>query len=47
MAASLREITRTVWDEAVLLLARLIDLLWTRAPRLVSGPAGEASRAAR
>jgi len=47
VAASLREITRTVWDEAVLLLERLIDLLWTRAPRLLSGPAGEASRAAR
>jgi len=47
VAASLREITRTVWDEALLLLERLIDLLWTRAPRLLSGPAGEASRAAR
>ena len=47
VAASLREITRTVWDEALLLLERLIDLLWTRAPRLLSGPAGEASRAIR
>ena len=47
VAASLREITRTVWDEALLLLERLIDLLWTRAPRLLSGPTGEASRAAR
>ena len=47
VAASLREITRTLWDEAVLLLERLVDLVWTAAPRLLTGPAGAASRAIR
>ncbi len=47
VAASLREITRTLWDEARLLLERLVDLVWTTAPRLLTGPAGAASRAIR
>ena len=47
VVASLREITRTLWDEAVLLLERLVDLVWTAAPRLLTGPAGAASRAIR
>ena len=47
VAASLREITRTLWDEARLLLERLVDLVWTTAPRLLTGPAGAAARAIR
>jgi hypothetical protein len=47
VAASLREITRTLWDEAVLLVERLIDLVWKTAPRLLTGPADAASRATR
>jgi len=47
VAASLREMTRTLWDEALLLLERLVDLVWKTAPRLLTGPAGAASRAIR
>ena len=39
VAASLREMAHTVWDEALLLLERLVDLVWTAAPRLLTGPA--------
>ena len=39
VAASLREMTRTLWDEALLLLERLVDLVWKTAPRLLTGPA--------
>ncbi len=39
MAASLREMAHTLWDEALLLLERLVDLVWTAAPRLLTGPA--------
>ena len=39
VAASLREMARTLWDEALLLLERLVDLVWTAAPRLLTGPA--------
>ena len=39
VAASLHEMARTLWDEAWLLLERLVDLVWTAAPRLLTGPA--------
>jgi hypothetical protein len=39
VAASLREMAHTLWDEALLLLERLVDLVWTAAPRLLTGPA--------
>ena len=39
VAASLREMAHTVWDEALLLLERLVDLVWAAAPRLLTGPA--------
>jgi hypothetical protein len=38
VVASLREMARTLWDEAALLLGRLVDLVWTAAPRLLTGP---------
>src|SRR2546428_9817005 len=38
VAASLREIARTLLDDALLLLERLADLAWTAAPRLLPGP---------
>lgn len=44
VTASLREMGRTLWDEALLLLARLIDLVKSSAPRLLAGPAGSSSR---
>lgn len=44
--ASLRDVARTLWEEALLLLGRLTDLLWA-APRLLTGPNGAGSRAAR
>src|SRR5204863_98801 len=39
VAARLHEMARTLWDEAWLLLERLVDLVWTAAPRLLTGPA--------
>ena len=42
MTASLRDMARTLWDEALLLLERLIDAVWTGVPRLLTGPAGTA-----
>ncbi len=38
VAASLREMARTLWDEALLLLERVVDLVWAAAPRLLTGP---------
>ena len=43
VTASLREMGRTLWDEALLLLARLVDLVKSSAPRLLAGPADSAS----
>jgi hypothetical protein len=36
--ASLREIAQTLWEETVLLLGRLTDLIRDTAPRLLTGP---------
>ncbi len=38
MAASLRELGRTLWDELVLLTQRLVELVRRTAPRLLTGP---------
>jgi hypothetical protein len=46
VAASLRDIGRTLWEEALLLIGRLTDLIRT-APRLLIGSNGAGSRAAR
>jgi hypothetical protein len=37
LAASLREVARTFWEEALLLLGRLADLLRSTSPRLLTG----------
>src|ERR1700758_4979658 len=39
MAASLRGMAQTLWDEALLLVERLVDLVWTAVPQLLTGPA--------
>ena len=39
VTGSLREVARTLWDEALLLLERLVDLVWPGASRLLSAPA--------
>jgi len=36
--AGLRDVARTLWDEAMLLLGRLSDLVWLPVPRLLTGP---------
>src|SRR5262249_22501999 len=38
MMASLRELGRTLWEETLLLLGRLTDLIRDTAPRLLMGP---------
>jgi hypothetical protein len=43
VVASLRDIARTLWEEALLLLGRLTDLI-RAAPRLLTGPNGASSR---
>jgi hypothetical protein len=44
VTASLREMARTLWDEALLLLERVIDLVRNSAPGLLTGPAASAPR---
>ena len=39
VTGSLREVARTLWDEALLLLERLVDLVWPGASRLLAPPA--------
>lgn len=41
--ATLRDMGRTVWDEALLLFGRLLDLVRGSAPKLLRGPADTAS----
>ena len=43
---SLREMARTLWEEALLLVGRLTDFV-RAAPRLLTGPNGANSRASR
>jgi hypothetical protein len=38
VGASLRDIARTLWDEALLVLGRLVDLVRTTVPGLLTGP---------
>ena len=38
--ATVREMSRTAWDEAVLLFWRLADFVRVAAPRLLAGPSG-------
>src|SRR5881628_156793 len=38
VTATVREMSRTLWDEAVLLFWRLADFLRGAAPRLLTGP---------
>jgi hypothetical protein len=45
VSASLQEIARTLWEEVLLLLGRLSDLV-RAAPQLLTGPNGAGSRAA-
>jgi hypothetical protein len=47
LLAGLREVARTLWDEALLLVGRLTDLVRGAGPRLLAGPARTRSRARR
>jgi hypothetical protein len=38
LAATMRDLLRTVWDEIVLLGGRVVDFAWSVAPRLLTGP---------
>jgi hypothetical protein len=38
LGATLRELARTVWDELVLLAGKVVDVVWSMAPRLLTGP---------
>lgn len=44
VTATLRDVARTLWDEAVLLAGRLVELVWSSAPRLLVGPAASRAR---
>jgi hypothetical protein len=41
---TLREMARAFWDEAVLLIGRLADLVWRPTLRLLTGPRDDRSR---
>jgi hypothetical protein len=38
VGATLKEIARTMWDELALMAGKLLDLVWSVAPRLLTGP---------
>ena len=38
VGTTLREMGRTLWDEPLLLLGRLVDFVKDTAPRLLTGP---------
>jgi len=38
LGATFRDLARTLWDELSLLGAKLVDLVWSVAPRLLTGP---------
>ena len=38
LGATVRDLARTVWDELVLLAGKLVDAVWSVAPRLLTGP---------
>jgi hypothetical protein len=38
LGATLRDLARTAWDEIVVLAGRIVDLVWSIGPRLLSGP---------
>lgn len=46
MLASAKDVVVTLWEEALLLVARLVDFVW-EAPRLLTGPATNGSRPTR
>ena len=38
LGATFRDLAHTVWDELSLLAAKVVDLVWSVAPRLLTGP---------
>jgi hypothetical protein len=38
LGATFRDLARTVWDELSLLAAKVVDFVWSVAPRLLTGP---------
>ena len=38
LGATFRDLARTVWDELSLLVGKVVDLVWSAAPRLLTGP---------
>ncbi len=45
LGATFRELARTLWDELTLLAGKIADLVWSVAPRLLTGPANRDSDA--
>jgi hypothetical protein len=45
LGATFRDLARTLWDELTLLAGKIADLVWTVAPRLLTGPANRDSDA--
>jgi len=42
--SNLREMARTVWEEMLLLVGRVVDFVWTGAPRVLLGSRTEPNR---
>jgi hypothetical protein len=38
LGATFRDLARTLWDELTLFAGKLVDLVWSVAPRLLTGP---------
>ena len=43
LGATFRDLARTLWDELTLLAGKLKDLVWSVAPRLLTGPSNRSS----
>jgi hypothetical protein len=43
LGATFRDLARTLWDELALLAGKLVDLVWSVAPRLLPGPPDRAA----
>jgi hypothetical protein len=45
LGATFRDLARTLWDELTLLAGKIADLVWSVAPRLLTGPTNRDSDA--
>jgi hypothetical protein len=45
LGATLRDLARTLWDELALLAGKVVDVVWSFAPKLLTGPSDPSAEA--